>query len=152
MASLFATLLGVDFPIATALIDGAINFTHKRNMIVIVAESRITDKQVKIALKEALKELQDIGERRAKVVHGKWSTCEDFPDSLLWQAKTWAADGFIEYKEADFQELISRIIERRSALQMMIMEIAKHLGLLPGEQKPQGALAPAPPQDTQKLG
>jgi hypothetical protein len=130
MATLFSVLLKVDFPIATALMDIATNFAHKRNMVMIVAEARVKDPSLKSTLKDTLHKVQEIGDRRSKLVHGKWSTCEDLPDTLLWQAKTWAADGFIPYKAQDLSKVITEIIERRASLQLLIPEVAKHLGLL----------------------
>jgi hypothetical protein len=133
MATIFSVLLKVEIPIASALMDITVNFTHKRNMIMVVTEARIKEQTLKAKLSEALKKLQDIGERRSKIVHGKWSTCEDFPDTLLWQAKTWSADGFIPYEAQDFAKVMDQIVERRNAVQLLIPQVAEYLGLFGGQ-------------------
>jgi hypothetical protein len=133
MAIAFTTLLKVDLPIGTDILDSIYGKNQKRNQIAAVARARLTDSALLGKVLKAVDNINDVGIQRDNVAHGKWSTCdaERFKDKLLWQRKTWGAkDGYEVYGEKELADLTNRIIESRNALQLLIPEIAKHLGTL----------------------
>jgi hypothetical protein len=131
MAVAFATLLQVDTPIGIGILDAITGKTQKRNQIMAVAKAKIKDVDLLARLDKALSNLGHLGDRRDKIAHGKWSTCDFYADKLLWQQNTLGVHGYELYGEKELRELLNRISDGRNALQLMVMEIAKQLGSLP---------------------
>ncbi|HEV3156604.1 MAG TPA: hypothetical protein VGZ00_04595 [Candidatus Baltobacteraceae bacterium] len=90
--------------------DMVSNFRQKRAMLLTAAKRRFLSKEVLDKFKVLLQALQDSGDARIAIAHGRWGLDDkQYPDSLVWTRGIGGIEDAKVYDEADFIAELDKI-------------------------------------------
>lgn len=123
--------------IAAASFEAISAFSQKKEALAIAAAQRF-DKQICDELARLVSDLWSVGQRRNKMIHGRWAISKDYPKAMIWSERWAYPDTHKQvYYTHDFEQLVSDISEASRALATLFCE--KMVPLLDATVKQYGA-------------